>query len=39
MVMSEEEAKRWLDGLQEDRKKFLKGQMKGKRGYSVEKDW
>lgn len=39
--ISEEEAQRWLDSLSEDKKEFLKRQMKASPGarYSAGKDW
>ena len=37
--MSEEEAQRWLDSLDGDRKDYLKRRFGGKQRYRVEKDW
>ena len=37
--MSEAEALRWLNSLSDERKKYLKRKMRGRRSYQVEKDW
>ena len=37
--MSEAEALRWLNSLNDERKKYLKRKMQGRRSYQVEKDW
>jgi len=38
-TMSEEEARRWLSTLKEDRAEYLKRKFEGQRRYQVEKDW
>ena len=37
--MNEAEALRWLNSLNDERKKYLKRKMRGRRSYQVEKDW
>ncbi|MEE2742513.1 MAG: VWA domain-containing protein [Bdellovibrionota bacterium] len=37
--MNEAEALRWLNSLSDERKKYLKRKMRGRRSYQVEKDW
>ena len=37
--ISDQEAKRWLNILKENRKKYLQKKLKRQQNYNVEKDW